>query len=137
MRAREILGSSRATKKIRGDQSILEAMRMMDDAGVGSLIVVDHHDHPIGIITESDIFRLALENRGDMMDLPIGANMSTGLIMGVLDDDLEFIAEAMTANNIQHMPIMDEKERLCGVISIRDIVGAIVKKKQPQGQTTG
>lgn len=127
MQVREILKSNRAPATIEGDQSVYEAMKIMTEKRCGSLIVVDDHQNPIGIITESDIFVIAFKYFGDMVDLRIRDNMSSDLILGVLDDEIDFIAEVMVNNNIQHIPIMDHQEKLCGVISIRDIVRANLK----------
>ena len=122
---------------ISSEATICDAMELMIEKRIGSLIVVDRNDNPIGIITENDIFRLTFRHRGNMMEQSIKDNMSTDLILGVLDDDIEFIAEAMTQNNIQHVPIMDENEQLCGVISIRDIVKAkLVISSIPQEKAT-
>jgi CBS domain-containing protein len=122
MLVRDLLGAKREPVTIDGEQSVFMAMQSMVENEIGSLIVVNQNDTPIGIITESDIFRLVYYRRGNMPDLPIRENMSTDLILGVLDDDLDFIAQAMIGNSIQHVPIMDESEKLCGVISMRDIV---------------
>jgi CBS domain-containing protein len=122
MLVRDLLEAKREPVTIEGDQSVFEAMQSMVENEIGSLIVVNQDDTPIGIITESDIFMLIYQRRGDMPDLPVRENMSTDLILGVLDDDLGFIAEVMIGNNIQHIPIMDETEKLCGIVSMRDLV---------------
>jgi CBS domain-containing protein len=122
MLVRDLLEAKREPVTIEGDQSVFETMQSMVENEIGSLIVVNQDDTPIGIITESDIFMLIYQRRGDMPDLPVRENMSTDLILGVLDDDLGFIAEVMIGNNIQHIPIMDETEKLCGIVSMRDLV---------------
>jgi CBS domain-containing protein len=124
MTARDLIQSKPKPVTIRGQNTIYESMQLMTERKIGSLIVTDQNKNPIGIITENDIFQLAFETKGKMMELMVSDHMSTDLILGVLDDDIDFIAEVMIRNNIQHVPIMDEDERLCGVISTRDIVNA-------------
>ena len=127
MQVREILKSNRPAATVEGDQSIHRAMTLMVDGKIGSLIVIDDNDSPIGIITESDIFNLTFRHNGEIMGLRVADNMSSNLILGVLDDEIDFIAQVMVNNGIQHIPIMDHQQKLCGVISIRDIVRANLK----------
>lgn len=124
MRARNLLESNPIPVTINGGQTIYDAMSSMIERKVGSLIVTDQRENPIGIITESDVLNLAFRYRSEMMDLKVKENMSTDLILGVLDDEIEFIASVMIENRIQHIPIMDDNEKLCGIISARDIVRA-------------
>jgi len=56
------------TKKVltvKPDTSIAEAARLMLDHKVGGLPVVDDQNHVLGIITESDIFRLVVQRYAD------------------------------------------------------------------------
>lgn len=43
--------------KIRADQDILDAIKMMLDKKIGRLLVVDDNDKPIGIVTRTDILK--------------------------------------------------------------------------------
>lgn len=56
------------TKKVltvKPESSVAEAARMMLDYKVGGLPVVDGENHIVGIITESDIFRLVVKLYAD------------------------------------------------------------------------
>lgn len=45
---------------VRQDETIKTAAELMNDHKIGGLPVVDEHDHLVGIITESDIFRILI-----------------------------------------------------------------------------
>ena len=109
---------------ISGDKTIYEAMQSLVDHRIGSLIVVDSGDAPIGIITERDIFRLAYKTKGNMTSARVKEHMTTDLIIGVPDDDIDYIAQVITQNRIRHIPVVDKSGRLCGIVSIGDIVNA-------------
>ncbi|MEE9443264.1 MAG: CBS domain-containing protein [candidate division Zixibacteria bacterium] len=123
MQIKELLKNKKPPVTIKHRDTIESAMRILIDNKIGSLIVVDADKKPIGIITERDIFHLAFRYRGDMMDMRIGDHMSGNLVMGSPDDDIDKIADLISANKIRHIPIMDNDE-LTGIISIRDIVQA-------------
>lgn len=124
MQVKDLLKGKPPAITIARNATIQEAMQALIDNKIGSLVIMDRNDIPVGIITERDIFRLAHERCNDLMDLIVGDNMSTNLLIGLPDDNIEYIAGIITQNRIRHIPILDESRRLCGIISIGDIVKA-------------
>ncbi len=106
------------------NREMADAMRLLIDNNIGSLIVTNDQDHPVGIITERDIFHLAFRYRGDMMDMKVGENMTDDLATASPEDDLDHIARLMTERHIRHVPIVDQNQQLCGIVSIGDVVKA-------------
>ncbi|MCK5127849.1 MAG: CBS domain-containing protein [candidate division Zixibacteria bacterium] len=123
MKVKEILESRKAPITIHAEKHLQDAMRLLIDHKIGSLIVVDDEDKPSGIITEHDIFHLAYRFRGDMMDMVVGDNMTKNLVLASPDDSLNKIADIMMEKHIRHIPITDDSKKLLGIISIRDLVG--------------
>lgn len=124
MKIKDLIKSKPPPVTIHFSKTIQDAMRELIDNKIGSLIVVDDSRQPIGIITERDIFHLAYRFRGDMMDMKIDDNMTCKLVLGRTDDDLEYVGQILTLNRIRHLPVVDDKNQLCGIISIGDIVKA-------------
>ncbi|MCP4567383.1 MAG: CBS domain-containing protein, partial [FCB group bacterium] len=109
---------------VKSGQTIQEAMQLLNYHKIGSLVVVDDKGKPTGIITERDIFRLAYTNCAELLELLVGDHMSDRLVIGLPDDELDYIAQIITQNRIRHIPIMDENKKLCGIVSIGDVVKA-------------
>lgn len=124
MKIKDLIKSKPPPVTIHTTRTIQDAMRTLIENKIGSLIVVNDDIRPIGIITERDIFHLAYRFRGDMMDMKIGDNMTCKLVLGKPDDDLEAVEKLLTVNRIRHLPVIDDQENLCGIISIGDIVKA-------------
>jgi CBS domain-containing protein len=124
MQIKDLLESKPPPVTIRSDQDVPDAMRLLIENQIGSLVVTDEKETPVGIITERDIFHLAFRYRGDMMDMKVGDAMSTHLVIGNPQDEIEKVARIMTDEHIRHLPIMDDREQLCGIVSIGDIVKA-------------
>lgn len=122
MKAQDVLNSQKQPVTINADKNLQDAMRLLIDNKIGSLVVVDENDTPIGIITEHDIFHLAYRYRGDMMDMLVNDHMSKNLIVGTPDDSIDKIVNLMLDKHIRHIPITDGKKKLVGIISIRDLV---------------
>ena len=122
MLIRDLIKTKSPPVTIPSGKTIQRAMRLLIDNKIGSLVVVDKINKPIGIITERDIFHLAYRFRGDMMDMRVDDHMTGKLILGRLGENINTVAHTMTKNHIRHMPIMDDNDNLCGILSIGDIV---------------
>jgi CBS domain-containing protein len=117
---------------ISGEITIRDAMAALDKHKIGSLVVVDDDKVPVGIITERDIFRLTLEFEGDIMERAVGEHMTRDVLVGVPEDDVDYIAQVITQNRIRHIPIIDNDNRLCGIVSIGDILKVRLKEAEIQ-----
>ena len=125
MKVKDVLFKfKRPTVTITGDKTIQEAMKLMVDYKIGSVVVVETGNYPVGIVTERDIFRLCHQCQGAMMTMKVADHMTTDLAVGLPDDDLDYIAGVITHKRVRHIPIIDAAGKLCGLISIGDIVKA-------------
>jgi len=106
------------------DETIGQAMTILDKERIGALVVTGEKGEMAGILTERDILRLTYKHRGDIRNLLVKDHMSQNLIIGLPDDDLEYIAHLITQNRIRHIPVVDPQGKLCGIVSIGDIVKA-------------
>lgn len=103
------------------DKSVFEALKALSDNQISSLVVLDANGRLIGIITERDIFRSATLDYDGLKLKQVADLMSTHLIVGTLEDEIEYVKSIMTKNRIRHLPIV-AREGLVGIISIGDIV---------------
>lgn len=121
----EVKGKGVDTINIRA--TVWSALSEMISAAVGSLVVVDERFEPVGIITERDIIRLVYTKERDAWrGLAVQEVMTRKIIVGVPNDDVDYIMALMTMNRIRHVPIV-EQGRLAGIVSIGDIVKSQLK----------
>jgi len=106
---------------VRPEQSIREALALLDHHNIGALIAVEG-GLPVGILSERDIVREAAHNEGFLMRT-VGDLMTRDVITGQPHDDLPSVAHTMTERRIRHLPVVD-KGQLVGIASIGDIVKA-------------
>ena len=95
-----------------------DAVRMMHEQHVGSIVVLDPADKPLGIFTLRDLRRVV----ADGVDLaqPIDNLMTRDPFHLAPDASAFDAAIAMTERHIAHVCLV-EHEKLCGVISERDL----------------
>jgi CBS domain-containing protein len=130
MKVREYLDRNpRRILTVQTQTPIRDAMAMLLDNRISCLPVLGEADNLAGIISDKDIFRAAYKSPSGFIDLVVGNLMTTNLIVGVADDDLDYIAGIMTNNRIRHVPIV-EKKQLVGLLSVGDIVKSQLKNIQ-------
>ena len=100
--------------------SIHEAMESLITKGIGCLPVLDGKDL-VGIISDKDIFKRIFETKGDYHSLTVKDVLTAEVIVGLPDDEIEYICGIMEKNSIRHMPIIDGGNMI-GIISLRDII---------------
>ncbi|MCH9032746.1 MAG: CBS domain-containing protein [candidate division Zixibacteria bacterium] len=124
MKVSDLLGRKGArVSTIHPEKSLRSAMGVMIDEKIGALPVVCKDGGLVGIITERDIFRFLYHDIDAFGKKVVADIMTQELIVGIPEDDIEYIAEVMTKNRFRHVPIV-EKEYLKGILSIGDIVKA-------------
>jgi len=106
--------------QIEGDASVLDAVKTMVDAGVGSLLVTAE-GNIAGIFTERDYLRrMTLEER-DAKTTPVREVMSAPLIIVTPETAIDECMALMTDRRIRHLPVVEEGS-VVGVVSIGDLV---------------
>jgi len=121
MKVRDLLKD--AVISCREDEPLECAVVKMYAANVGSVVVVDRAGRPVGIVTERDVVRFLAQEVD--FKTPLGQVARKGLVTASPDDSVLSAAVKMVENNIRHMPVV-EGERLVGVISIRDVLRALL-----------
>jgi CBS domain-containing protein len=106
------------------DTTVLEAAVAMEGSDLGSLAVVEGLDL-VGLVTERDIRRAVAEG----MDVasPVSVLMSGD--PDTFDPDLDVwdAAAWITETGYRHLPVVDDEGSLLGVVSIRDLLRALVE----------
>lgn len=111
-------------------ERLKDAVKIFNEKRIGALIVVDDNEEIQGIVTERDILRKLGKTEGEIKDMSVKLVMTPKerLIVGTLDDTIEYLMKVMTANQIRHIPIVGGKTntRLKGIISIGDVVKTMI-----------
>lgn len=111
---------------------VLDAMRVLVTHNIGSVVVVEDGEIQ-GILTERDILRLGAEDPARLQEYRVHQVMTTRLLVGVPDDDIDRVMGTMTQNRIRHLPIVDGKE-LRGILSIGDVVNALRRETEVENR---
>jgi len=112
--------------------SVQDAMRLLVEHNIGSVVVTDDRKI-LGILTERDILRLAAADAATMVNRRVDEVMTRDLVVGLLEDSVEYVMEIMTKNRIRHLPILDDGW-MQGILSIGDVVNALRHKVEAENR---
>ena len=111
---------------------LTDAMGLLVEHNIGSVVVAD--DRMVkGILTERDILRLAAKDPVAMADLKVEEVMTREVMVGLLDDTVDYVMEIMVKNRIRHLPVVDDGW-LQGILSIGDVVSAVRRKVEVENR---
>jgi CBS domain-containing protein len=110
------------------NQKIFEALQLMAEKDIGALMVLDG-ESLVGIISERDYARkVALEGKSSKEHL-VSEIMSSKVVFVEVNTTTDECMALMINKKVRHLPVYD-KEKLIGVISIGDVVNAIIDEKE-------
>jgi CBS domain-containing protein len=130
MKVKDLLkDKKREIVTVEGSTDILTAMELLIKNKISCLPVLGYSGQLVGIISDKDIFHAIYENQDNFPSIKVSNLMTTDLLVGLAEDEIDYIGGVMTENKVRHIPIV-EKDRLVGLISLGDIVKAEIKQMQ-------
>jgi CBS domain-containing protein len=110
------------------DATVYEAIDLMAQKGVGALLVMEGK-LLVGIISERDYARKVILQGKHSQEIQVREIMSHPVICAYPELTIEETMTLMTDNRVRHLPVVIE-ETVVGVISIGDVVRAIIEDRE-------
>jgi signal-transduction protein with cAMP-binding, CBS, and nucleotidyltransferase domain len=110
----------RKVLEIEADASVLDAVRRMVEANVGSLVVTDAGE-VAGIVTERDYLRRVAADGPADEQVAVREIMSSPLIVVNPETAIDECMALMTDQRIRHVPVVEDG-KVVGIVSIGDVV---------------
>jgi len=117
---------------IAGDASVLEAITIMAEHSIGSLLVMEGSTLK-GIVTERDYARKVIVKGRSSKSTQVNEIMTADVCTASVDQTVNKCMTVMTERRIRHLPVVD-KDKVVGMISIGDLVQAIIADQQEEIQ---
>jgi CBS domain-containing protein len=110
------------------DASVYDALKLMAKKEIGSLLVLEGEEL-VGILSERDYARKVVLKDKTTMDTPVKEIMTQEVISLRPEQTIQECMALMTEKRIRHLPVL-ENDRLVGIISIGDVVKAIISQQE-------
>jgi CBS domain-containing protein len=112
------------------DATVLDAITVMADKAIGSLVVMDG-DELLGIVTERDYARKVIIKGRSSRTTLVSEIMTTGVFTTSSAESVNQCMSLMTEKRIRHLPVVEDN-RVIGIISIGDLVEAIISDQKEE-----
>jgi CBS domain-containing protein len=124
----QILRSKPQVYAVSPDQTVYDALRLMAEKNIGAVLVIEDGDIR-GIFSERDYARRGILRGHHSRETAVREMMTPEVIFVEPGDTVETCMALMTEKRIRHLPVVSSG-RLIGVVSIGDIVRAVVDEQQ-------
>ena len=114
-------------------ESVQIAAQRMHDHKVGCLVVVDDEHHPIGIVTDRDLMVRVLARGADPMQTVVRQVMTSPALTVNKETPIETAITLMRAGACRRLAVVGEDSRLCGMVSLDDVMRLIAEECEEIG----
>ena len=110
------------------DTPVLRALELMAEKNCGA-VLVRKEERLVGILSERDYARKVALKGKSSKDTPVKSIMSTQVVCIRPEQSIDDCMALMTDKRIRHLPVLED-EKLVGVISIGDVVKAVISEQE-------
>ena len=103
------------------DTSLLDIAKLLQQHGIGCIVIVGNDDKIAGIVTERDLMRAMGQGDTKVLKEPVSDFMTKTVVTAREADTINRLMSEMTKGRFRHMPVV-ERDRLVGLVSIGDAV---------------
>lgn len=121
---RDMLRGKDAVHSVAPDDTVLDALRLMAERNIGAVLVLSGSNIE-GIFSERDYARKVILLGKTSKETLVREIMTTRVVSVEPDTTADECMQLMTDNRIRHLPVT-ERGRLSGIISIGDVVRAVL-----------
>jgi CBS domain-containing protein len=132
LRIRDIMCKKVVTAK--EDMTIQDAILVLSDRHVGSIIIVDEEQKVTGIFTERDAIRIVAHKFAT--DQPLSKIMSRNVVTISIEASFDEAKRLMLSHKIRHLPVTDQTGKLIGLFSLRAFFDEIMGIETPVATAT-
>lgn len=126
---KDVLARKPQTITIVSHSAVVDALKLMAENNIGSVVVVDTQKNYLGIVTERDYSRKVALKGKNSTTTPVEEIMSTELPTVGPKDTIEHCRKLMSEQNIRYLPVFLGDE-LKGIISMSDVVRETIAMQQ-------
>lgn len=128
---RQLLGAKTSEVfSVSPDDAVIDAIRLMAEKGVGAVLAM-HGDRLAGIVSERDYARKIVLHGRSSSNTPVRDIMTSNVVTVGPNHTVERCMQIVTEHRIRHLPVV-EGDNVVGVISIGDLVKAVIEDQQVQ-----
>lgn len=105
------------------DAQISDVVEKFEAENVGSIVVIED-DQPVGMVTDRDV-ALAVSEQDNIGTESVQSIMTEDPVTLHEDEEAMEISRTIGENNVRRIPVVDDQEKVTGIVSLDDLVATI------------
>lgn len=122
--------------KAKGDTSLREIAKLMENNGVGCVPICNEEDRVVGFLTDRDIITRCVAANGDCSKTKASDVMTKQVIKTTPDTEVQEVCETMSTNQVRRLPVIDDG-KIVGMLSLGDMAQSKEASEDSIGHTLG
>ncbi len=110
------------------DTKVEKVLEILRDNKIGCVCVTDQSNKLVGIFSERDCLIKITSKFNSALNEPIECYMTKDPVTQTSDGTIAFTLTLMSEGGFRHLPVVDESGSPVGMISIKDVIDAIVSR---------
>ncbi len=127
---------TRGVRSLSPDDSLVKAAQAMEELNVGAIPVCEG-DRLCGMVTDRDIVVRGVAQELDLKTCKLGDVMSGHVRTVHEKDDIDEVLQEMSSAQIRRMPVVDNQDRLLGIVSLGDIAAKLPNEADDVASSLG
>jgi CBS domain-containing protein len=116
------------------EETILSVARRLTEHRIGAALVRDASGALLGIISERDIVGGMASHGPGTTGLKVEEFMTSDLVTVTPQTHVTHALALITHRRVRHLPVLDGEGKLCGMISIGDLVKARIDEAEQEAE---
>ena len=106
---------------VKPDCKVYDAARIMCENHIGYIPVCDDNKSVVGVLTDRDIVLRSVACNKDAKNTSVSEIMTCNVCTCGWDENITVAENAMAKEQVRRIPVVDEKGKIVGVISLGDL----------------
>lgn len=108
------------------DEPVSVAVDFFNEEKRGLIVVADDDKNILGVVSTADIIRALGQFKAETLTTAVQEIMTPSVAVCSVHDTLDATLHVMNDRNVRHLPVVDDEGDIRGVISIRDVLRAML-----------
>jgi CBS domain-containing protein len=127
---KQLLGEKpRAPLSVSPDDSVFSALELMAKHDIGALLVM-RDDNLVGIFSERDYARKVILLGKSSKEMAVKEIMTEKVLYALPEQTVDQAMALMTDKHFRHLPVLDARMKVLGMVSIRDLLKETISEQQ-------
>ncbi|WP_341228178.1 CBS domain-containing protein [uncultured Arcticibacterium sp.] len=109
--------------------TVIEALAVLEKYKIGAVLVMENGELK-GIFSERDYARKGIIKGRKAKSTFMSDVMTTNVITAKVTAGIRDCMELMTNGHFRHLPVVNEEDKVVGVLSVGDIVNGLIKEQR-------